>query len=303
MTINDPQSKPAKPKCEPTSQKQSEIVRYRARESTSRIPRKKLTEKPDATRSTKAFPDVTTKERAELKNWVVRARASADVKLKPSNEEPPKIVPDHPDQEIGWAHLMDALGTADRDFLNGLIGQLGSVNDDGLELNYHGLNFMLSVIKGLEPRNQLEAMIGTHLAVIQVAFMKTARSLTFTNNVLQHDSVALNKLSRTFVMLMDALYRSRTDAPQTVQNVSVAFGQAIVANVRHPMSATFSERDGGPPSTGGENNAGPSSTDAGQQHPSGVVGQGIVRPVVGDEEEPGLPKTKIRAARARARRA
>jgi hypothetical protein len=254
-TLNKSESNPVKPKCEPDSQEQR---RYRARNSGSPIPRVRLTENADSTTSTKAFPDVTTKERADLKNWVARARASADVKLKPSNEEPPKIVPDHPDQEIGWALLMNALGTADRDFLNGLIGQLARVNDDGLELNFHGLNFMLSVIKGLEPRNQLEAMIGAHLAVIQVAFMKTARCLTFTENVLQHDSVALNKLSRTFVMLVDALYRSRTDAPQTVQNVSVAFGQAIVANV--PMSATISERDDGPPPTGG-----PSGASAGSQ--------------------------------------
>jgi hypothetical protein len=300
MTTNKYESKAAKPKCEPRSQKQNGIVRYRGRNSAGGMPRVKLTENADSTTSTKALPDVTTKERADLKNCA-RARASADVKLKPSNEEPPKIVPDHPDQEIGWALLMNALGTADRDFLNGLIGQLARVNDDGLDLNFHGLNFMLSVIKGLEPRNQLEAMIGAHLAVIQVAFMKTARCLTFTENVFQHDSVALNKLSRTFVMLVDTLYRSRTDAPQTVQNVSVAFGQAIVANVRHPMSATISERDGGP--TGGENNAVPLPTDAGQQHPSGVVGQASSRPAVGDEEESGHPKTKIRAARARARRA
>jgi hypothetical protein len=302
MTTKKSMSKAAKPKCEPSSQKQSGIIRYRARDPASPMPRLKSTENADSTTSTKAFPDVTTKERADLKNWVAQARASADVKLKPSNEEPPKIVIDHPDQEIGWALLMNALGTADRDFLNGLIDQLARVNDDGLELNFHGLNFMLSVIKGLEPRNQLQAMIGAHLAVIQVAFMKTARCLTFTENVLQHDSVALNKLSRTFVMLVDALYRSRADAPQTVQNVSVAFGQAIVANVSHPMSATISERDGGPPPTGGDNNAVLLPTDAGQQHSSGVVGGGIVRPAVGDEEDPGLPKTKIRAARARARR-
>jgi hypothetical protein len=161
---------------------------------------------------------------------------------------------------------------------------------------------MLSVITGLQPRNQLEALIGAHLAIIEVAFMKTARCLTFTENVFQHDSVALNKLSRTFVMLVDTLHRSRAGAPQTVQNVSVAFGKAIVANVKHPMSETISERDGGSPPTGGENNAAPLPTAAGQQHLSGVAGHGIVRPAVGDEEDSGLPKKKIRAARARARR-
>jgi hypothetical protein len=52
-TKND--SKAAKPKCEPTSQKQSGTVRYRARNSASPIPRVRLTENADSTTSTRAF--------------------------------------------------------------------------------------------------------------------------------------------------------------------------------------------------------------------------------------------------------
>src|SRR5690242_13165747 len=74
--------------------------------------------------------NVTPKELAELKNWVARVRASAHVKLKASDGHPPKIVPDHPDQQVGWALLMNALGTADLDFVNSLIGQLASVNSE-----------------------------------------------------------------------------------------------------------------------------------------------------------------------------
>ena len=55
MTINNPQSKSAKPKCEPTSQKQSGIVRYRARNTGIPIPRVKLTENADSTTSTKGW--------------------------------------------------------------------------------------------------------------------------------------------------------------------------------------------------------------------------------------------------------
>ena len=61
-------------------------------------------------------PSVSTKELAELKNWVARARATPAVRLKLSSGDPPKIVPDHPDEQTGWALLMNALGIADRDF-------------------------------------------------------------------------------------------------------------------------------------------------------------------------------------------
>jgi hypothetical protein len=185
---------------------------------------------------------------------------------------------------------MNALGTADLDFLNGLIGQLVQVNHNGFDLNLHDLNFMLSVIKGLEPRNQLEAMIGAHLAVIQSAFMKTARCLTLSENVFQHDSVALNKLSRTFVMLADTLYRSRMGAPQAVQNVSVTCG----ANITQPVCDSISKRDGGSSPVGGENIPWP--TDVGQQHLNGVAVPGIVQPALNVEDR--VLAKKIRPARA-----
>jgi hypothetical protein len=55
MTTKKSESKAAKPKCEPTSQKQSGIVRYRARDSASPMPRLKLAENADSTTSTEAF--------------------------------------------------------------------------------------------------------------------------------------------------------------------------------------------------------------------------------------------------------
>src|SRR5215469_12171902 len=55
MTTKKSGSKPAKPKCEPTSQKHSGVVRHRVLDSASPMPRLKSTENADSTTWTKAF--------------------------------------------------------------------------------------------------------------------------------------------------------------------------------------------------------------------------------------------------------
>src|SRR5262245_24363968 len=59
---------------------------------------------------------------------------------------------------------MDALATADGDFLNGIVDQLANASAQGQDNDPHVLNFMLSVIKGIEPRDQLEAMLAAQMA-------------------------------------------------------------------------------------------------------------------------------------------
>ena len=54
---------------------------------------------------------------------------------------------------------MEALASADGDFVNGIVSQLADASLHGQDISDHGLNFMLSVIKGIEPRDQLEAML------------------------------------------------------------------------------------------------------------------------------------------------
>jgi hypothetical protein len=71
----------------------------------------------------------------------------------------PTIALDHPDETIGLPHLMDALGTTDMDFFNGLVEQIARATSHGAELSEKRMNFMLSIIKDIEPRDQLEAML------------------------------------------------------------------------------------------------------------------------------------------------
>ncbi len=95
---------------------------------------------------------------------------------------------------------------------------------------------MLSVIKGIKPNDQLEAMLAAQMAAVHRAAMTFAKRLAGVETLPQQDSAerALNKLMRTFTTQMEALKRYRTGGEQkvTVQHVSVSDGgQAIVGNV------------------------------------------------------------------------
>src|SRR5207302_1490063 len=99
-----------------------------------------------------------------------------------------------------------------------------------------GLNFMLSVVKGIDPRDQIEAMLAAQMAAVHNATMTFARRLARVENLPQQDSAqnAFNKLVRTFAAQVEALkrYRSGGEQKMTVQHVHVAEGgQAIVGNV------------------------------------------------------------------------
>ena len=132
----------------------------------------------------------------------------------------------------------DAVGTKDFDFLRGFIEQLARAGSHGDEVQEDGLNFMLAVVKGIEPRDQVEAMLAAQLAAIHNATMIFAGRLAEAENLPQQDSAqrAFNKLARTFLVQMDALKRYRKVSEQTVrvEHVTVnAGGQAVVGNVTH----------------------------------------------------------------------
>jgi hypothetical protein len=146
---------------------------------------------------------------------------------------------DHPDEGIGYVLLAEALGTADYDFLNGLLKQLANASSKDGKIDGDGLNFMLSVIKDIKPKDQIEAMLAAQMAAVHQAILTFAPRLTRVKTIEQQDSIerALNKLARTFAAQMEALKRYRTGGEQkvTVQHVSVSEGgQAIVGNVTQP---------------------------------------------------------------------
>jgi hypothetical protein len=99
-----------------------------------------------------------------------------------------------------------------------------------------GANFVLSVVKGIKPEDQIEAMLAAQMAAIHCATMTFARRLAHVENIPQQDSAEriLNKLARTFATQVEALKRYRSKGEQTVRVERVTVyegGQAIVGNV------------------------------------------------------------------------
>ncbi len=160
------------------------------------------------------------------------------LKMTVTGKDAVKIGVDHPDEAIGGLALMKALGTTDVAFYNGLIGQIVNASKEGGP-SEGAANFMLSVITGIEARDQIEAMLAAQMAAVHVASMTFARRLAHVENIPQQDSAerAFNKLTRTFAAQVAALkdYRSKGEQKMTVQHVHVADGgQAIVGNVNTP---------------------------------------------------------------------
>ena len=72
---------------------------------------------------------------------------------------------------------MEAFASADADFVDGIVSQLANVGGRGQDINERGLNCMLSVIKGTEARNRLEAMLAAQMAAVHMASMTFAGRL------------------------------------------------------------------------------------------------------------------------------
>jgi hypothetical protein len=146
--------------------------------------------------------------------------------------------------------LMQALGTTSIDFSSGLIGQLANAASKGPNADEDSINFMLAVAKGVEPKDEVEAMLAAQMAAVHRATLTFARRLNHVETIPQQDSAerAFNKLARTFTAQMEALKRYRTGGEQkvTVQHVTVnEGGQAVVGNVSAAPGGGGGEQKGG----------------------------------------------------------
>src|SRR5277367_5549133 len=99
---------------------------------------------------------------------------------------------------LGSILLLKAVGSTDGDFLHGLTKQLVNAGSQGPKADEHGINFMLAVVKGVEPRDQIEAMLAAQMAAVHMATMNFARRLAHVDSIPQQDSAerAFNKLTR-----------------------------------------------------------------------------------------------------------
>lgn len=141
-----------------------------------------------------------------------------------------------PELKHGIVALMDAVGTYDLLFFTGYLSQVVNATTQGKAPDPASVNAALGFIRGLKPRDELEAAMAAQMVATHKAAINFARRLNHTETIQQQDS-AINgycKLARTFAAQMEALkrYRSTGEQKVTVQHVTVADGgQAIVGGI------------------------------------------------------------------------
>jgi hypothetical protein len=175
--------------------------------------------------------------RTLAKSKARRQKANAVPRLKVTRQdERDHISIDHPGMAAGFTLLMEGVGTCNPDFAQGLLAQIANIGSQGPQVEEAGSNFVLSIIAGIEPRDEVESMLALQMAAVHNATIAASRRLSHASNIPQSDSAekAFNKLARTYATQMEALkrYRSKGEQRVYVERVNVEpGGQAVVGNV------------------------------------------------------------------------
>jgi hypothetical protein len=144
--------------------------------------------------------------------------------------------------EITEAQLLAAYGSEDPAFVYGLMRRLASVGSKGGSPDVESFEFALAAVRGMAPRNPVEAELRALMVVILSSIMKVANRLAETEDPAEMESAeqSLNRLSRTYCGLTEAFDRHRNeDRKIAVQQISVTDGaQAIVGDVHQNGAKT-----------------------------------------------------------------
>jgi hypothetical protein len=148
------------------------------------------------------------------------------------------IMVSHPDQTLAFELLAEATASESQAFLTGTLDALGMVAQRGGVVDEGQMNYAVSMVSGIRPRDQLEATLAVQMAAIHMATMSAAANMSGakTNEVREMYEKAMNRLARTFVAQVEGLkrYRSKGEQRVIVERVTVEKGgQAIVGNVAH----------------------------------------------------------------------
>ena len=187
-------------------------------------------------------------ERAAVEAVRTCRKKTPRVKVDSSKQNAHKLVLDHPSPYHACFVLMRAIGTNEPDFHAGIVPQIAQASTRGEKVDEVALNFIIAVIKGIEPRDQLETMLAAQMGAVHMLTMDFARRLANADNIQQQDSAerTLNKLARTFSVQVETLkrYRSTGEQKVVVEHISVnEGGKAIVGNVAHGGAGGSEKRD------------------------------------------------------------
>jgi len=196
--------------------------------------------------------ELTVRERAALE-WARLADPPLRLTLTADNTyEQYRAVPDYPDKEVGWALIMQALGTTSRESAHGVLAQIVAASTWAGEILEDSVNSIFQFVVSCKPRNELQARLLIQMAQMNMAVTEAAVChgnayvMRVSDSKKRHrvhgermlglstTARALSSLARTFTeqtrLLIDL--QGGGDKNVTTQNVSVSEGgQAIVGNV------------------------------------------------------------------------
>lgn len=145
-----------------------------------------------------------------------------------------RVEPDHPNPFVGYELTFEEMGV-DFEVGTGILNQMIRVATCGDKLDLKRLNFLLSFIKSLRPRDALEAALISQIAVSHMRCMEAAqRANPSAGPTGEADARQASHFMRIFIRQIEALKRYRSNGEQkiVVQKMKISDGgQAIVGNV------------------------------------------------------------------------
>lgn len=131
------------------------------------------------------------------------------------------------------------LGSENVGFANGLLKQMMNAGTVGAVEDMEGTDFIVGVVLGIGPRDELEALLATQIAAVHLANLRQQRQLITADNILKSESAGrtMAKLSRTFMEQLDALERLRSRKVKPVElktDVTVSAMEAVNRRRRIP---------------------------------------------------------------------
>jgi hypothetical protein len=166
-----------------------------------------------------------------------RARVSAPrVKLEPLPGGGVCIGPDHPMRALGVMAFEQAFGTVSADFAGLMLDELtAAVTIDRDTIDEQTLNGILGALHGINPGDEVEAMLAAQMVATHLAAMECLRRARTPGQSFEGRDMNLRhatKLTRTYTMQVDSLKRYRSKGEQRVvvqhQHVNVTAERAAV---------------------------------------------------------------------------
>jgi hypothetical protein len=183
-------------------------------------------------------PEPTDAERAEVRDYVARARARRRAPRFTVERRPGKPVrldqtQVHP--RVAAVRMMNAMGTTSVDLADRLLNQILNathLQPPGQPISEQNLNAAVAAVTGIGPKDEAEAMLAAQMVGVHWTAMELLRQVGATGNRLQFNDAGnlAVKLLRTYTAQIEALkrYRSAGEQRVVVQHVNVTADQAAV---------------------------------------------------------------------------